>query len=97
MPQAQVANPIASFVPLILIFVVFYFLIIRPQKQKDSAHQKMLAVLAKNDEVVTTGGVHGTIVNVKEKTLILRIDDNVKIEVEKNCIAYKKQPAGVAA
>jgi preprotein translocase subunit YajC len=49
----------------------------------------MLAALAKNDEVITTGGIHGTIVNVKDKSVIIRVDDNVKIEVEKNCIAHK--------
>ena len=90
MPQAQAANPVISMVPLILIFVIFYFLLIRPQKSKEKEHQKMLGNLNKNDEVVTTGGIHGTIVNVKEKTITLRIDDNVKIELEKNCVAYKK-------
>lgn len=97
MPQAQGAASLISMVPFVLIFVIFYFLLIRPQKQKDKDHQKMLANLAKNDEIVTTGGIHATIVNVKEKTFILRIDENVKIEVEKNCIAYKKNPAVKAA
>jgi preprotein translocase subunit YajC len=51
--------------------------------------------LAKNDGVVTSGGIHGTIVNVKDKTVVVRIDDNVKIELEKNCVAVvKKQPSG---
>jgi len=95
MPQGQAAvNPIINLFPLILIFVVFYFLIIRPQKSKEKEHAKLLAKLNKNDEVVTASGIHGTIVNVKEKTVILRIDENVKMEIEKNCIAYqKKQPA----
>ncbi len=94
MPQEQqVVNPILNLFPLILIFIVFYFLIIRPQKNKEKEHGKMLSKLSKNDEVVTASGIHGTIVNVKEKTLILRIDDNVKIEIEKNCIAYLKKQA----
>jgi preprotein translocase subunit YajC len=50
----------------------------------------MLSSLNKNDEVVTSGGIHGTVVNVKDKTFILRIDDSVKIEIEKNCISYVK-------
>ena len=91
MPQAQAANPIINLLPLILIFVIFYFLLIRPQKTKEKQRQKMLSALNKNDEVVTTGGIHGTIINVKDKSVILRIDENVKIEIEKNCIAYKKQ------
>jgi preprotein translocase subunit YajC len=94
MPQTQVANPIVNILPLIFIFVIFYFLIIKPQKTKDKEHKKMLAALAKNDEVVTSGGIYGTIVNVKDKTVILRIDDNVKIEIEKNCIAYVKKTQG---
>jgi len=91
MPQAPTVNPITNLLPLIFIFIIFYFLLIRPQKSKEKEHQKMLKELDKNDEVVTSSGIHGTIVNIKDKTLILRIDDNVKIEVEKNSIAYKKK------
>jgi len=94
MPQAQAVNPLVQFLPLILIFVIFYFLLIRPQKTKEKEHQKMLANLNKNDEVVTSSGIHGTIINVKDKTVILRIDDNVKIEIEKNCVAYVKKAQG---
>ena len=91
MPQGQQAvNPLVNLFPLILIFVIFYFMLIRPQQTKEKERQKMIANLNKNDEVVTSSGIHGTIVNVKDKTIILRIDDNVKIEIEKNCIAYKK-------
>jgi len=91
MPQAQTVSPIISLIPFIFIFFIFYFLLIRPQKTKDQEHRKMLEKLDKNDEVVTSGGIHGTIVNVKEKSVILRIDDNVKMEVEKGCIAYVKK------
>ncbi len=92
MPQASVANPIVQLFPLALIFIIFYFLLIRPQKQKEKEHQKMLTGINKNDEVVTLGGIHGTVVNVKEKTLTLRIDENVKMEIEKNSVAYIKKP-----
>jgi len=51
----------------------------------------MLSGLSKNNEVVTSSGIHGTVVNVKEKTVSLRIDDNVKVEIEKNCIAVIKK------
>lgn len=87
----QTVNPIMNLFPLILIFIIFYFMLIRPQKTKEKEHQKMLAGLDKNNEIVTSGGIHGTIVNVKDKTVILRIDDNVKMEVERNCIAYVKK------
>lgn len=98
--QAQTAapavNPMINLFPFVLIFVVFYFLLIRPQKQKEKEHQKMLGNLNKNDEVVTSSGIHGTIVNIKDKTVILRIDDNVKVEIEKSCVAYIKKPQGVS-
>jgi len=92
MPQSSAASPLVQFFPLILIFIIFYFLLIRPQKQKEKEHQKMLEGINRNDAVVTLGGIHGTVVNVKEKTLILRIDENVKIEIEKSSIAYIKKP-----
>lgn len=95
--QPQAANPIMSLVPLILIFVIFYFMLIRPQKNKEKEQQKMLKSLNKNDEIVTLSGIHGTIVNVKDKTITLRIDDNVKIELERNCVAYVKKPTAVKA
>lgn len=95
--QPQAANPIINLVPLVLIFVIFYFMLIRPQRQKEKEHQKTLQNLSKNDEVVTSSGIHGTIVNVKEKTIILRIDENVKIEMEKNCIAFVKKATHPAA
>jgi len=91
MPQTPQASPVISFFPLILIFVIFYFLLIQPQKKQEKERQKMLNNLGKNDEVVTSGGIHGTIINIKDKTVILRIDDNVKIEIDKNCIAYVKK------
>ena len=94
MPQAPQVNPLINLFPLILIFVIFYFLLIRPQKTKEKEHSKMLTNLNKNDEVVTSSGIHGTIVNVKDKTIILRIDDNVKMEIEKNAVAYIKKIQG---
>ena len=92
MPQQSAAGPLVQLFPLLLIFVVFYFLLIRPQKQKEKQHLKLLEGLNKNDEIVTSGGIHGTIVAVKEKTVTLRIDDNVKMEIEKNSVAYIKKP-----
>ena len=86
-PNAGILN----FVPLIFIFLVFYFLIIRPQQKKQKDHEAMLKNLKKNDEVVTAGGVHGTIVNVKDKTFVLRIDENTKVEIEKASISSVKK------
>jgi preprotein translocase subunit YajC len=85
------ANPGMNFmnlVPLVFIFVVFYFFLIRPQQKKQKAHQQMINELKKNDEVVTSGGIHATIVNVKEKTFVVRVDENAKLEIDKNSISY---------
>ena len=80
-------GPIVQFLPLIFLFVVFYFLLIRPQQKKQKEHTLMLSKLEKNDEVVTSGGIHGTIVAVAERTVTLRVADNVKIELEKGCVS----------
>ena len=84
---AAAPSPFLQFLPLVLLFVVFYFLLIRPQQQKQKEHDKMLAKLEKNDEVVTSGGVHATVVAVGDKTATLRIAENVKIEIDKGSIA----------
>lgn len=81
-------NPLVNLIPFALVFVIIYFLMLKPQKQREKEHQKQLASLVKNDEVVTSGGIHGTVVNVKDKTVIVRVDDNVKLEIEKGCIAH---------
>lgn len=96
--EGQAVNPIASFLPLILIFVVFYFLLIQPQQKQKKQHEQMIKNLGKNDEVVTSGGIHGTILNVKETTVVLRVDDNAKLEVEKYSIsAVTKKRSGEEA
>ncbi len=88
-------NPLLNLMPVILIFIVFYFLLIRPQKKTQDEHKKMVAGLKKNDEVITAGGIHGTIMNVKENTITLKVDDNVKIEVQKSSVMTMKRQASV--
>ena len=88
------ASPLMNLMPVILIFVVFYFLLIRPQKKAQDEHKKMIASLKKNDEVITSGGIHGTIVNVKDNSVTLKVDDNVKVEVQKHSISTMKRKAG---
>ena len=58
-------SPIVSLMPVVFIFIIFYFLLIRPQKKAQDELKKMIAALKKNDEVITTGGIHGTVVNIK--------------------------------
>lgn len=94
-PQAAAAgaapSPIAGLMPIFLIFAIFYFLLIRPQQKQQKKQKDMLSKLKKNDEVVTNGGMHGTIVNVDEQTVTLRVDDNTRIKFQKNTISYVKK------
>jgi preprotein translocase subunit YajC len=76
--------------PIILMLslvAIFYFMIIRPQNQKQQQQQAMLSALKTGDKVVTAGGMHGLIANVKESTVLVKVADNVKIEVDKSAIS----------
>lgn len=79
----------AQFLPIILLFVGMWFLIIAPQRKRQKAHEKMLSELKTGDAVVTSGGLHGTITNVKDDRLVVRIADNTKVEVGRNFVASK--------
>jgi preprotein translocase subunit YajC len=74
--------------PIVLIFVIFYFLLIRPQQKKQKTHQKMLEAIQKGDRVLTSGGVYGTVVGVKENVVVLKIAENVKVEFAKSAISH---------
>ena len=72
--------------PLLLMFGVMYFLLIRPQMNQQKDLTRMQSKLKKNDEVVTTGGIHGTVVNMKDSVVTLRLDENVRVDVDRNSI-----------
>ena len=84
MPPEQ--SGASMFVPMIVIFLIFYFLVFRPQKKEQKDKQQMRENLKKNDEVVTIGGIHGTVVLVKDKSVVLRVDDNTKIEFDRESV-----------
>lgn len=77
----------SSLLPLILIFVIFYFLLIRPQAKKAKEHRKMLEGLKKGDKVITAGGIYGVIEGIDQNTATIKIAENVKIKVLRNTIA----------
>ena len=86
-PAALPGGGIGSFfVPLIFIFVIMYFVMIRPQKKRQEQQQKLVASLKSGDRVVTNAGIHGLIANVKETTVLLKVADNVKIEIDKSAV-----------
>lgn len=79
-------NPLLSFMPLVLIMVVFYFLILRPQQKRDKERKAKIESMAKGDEVVTNGGIYGKIVEISDTTVLMQVDTNTKIRVDKNAI-----------
>jgi len=84
----------ASFLPLILMFVVFYFLLIWPQQKKTKAHRQLLSSLQKGETVVTSGGIYGTITGITDTVVTLEIAEKVRIKVARNSIAgVIKNPA----
>ena len=79
---------IVSFLPFILIIAVFYFLLIRPNQNKQKQWQEMLSALKPGDKITTTGGIRGTIISLKDDSILLRLPpDNIKLEVVKSAIA----------
>ncbi len=87
-----------QFMPMVLIFAAMYFLMIAPQRKKQKEHEKMLKALESGDEIVTSGGIFGTITNVKEDRFVVRIADNTKIEIGKAFVTQvlNKQAAPAA-
>lgn len=76
-----------TFITFGLVILIFYFLIIRPQNKKQKETQKMIAALKKGDKVVSIGGIRGTITSVREQTVVIKVDDNTKLEFSKNAVS----------
>lgn len=79
---------LSLFLPFIVIMVLFYILLVIPQKRQEKKHQEMVNSLEKGDKVVTSGGIHGTVVSTKENTVIVKVDDSTSIEFSKSAIVY---------
>ena len=77
----------ATLITFVLIILIFYFLIIRPQKKRDKEAKAMIDAMKKGDRVVTIGGIHGTIVAVREQTVVVKVDDSARIEFSKSAIS----------
>ena len=77
----------ATLITFVLIILIFYFLIIRPQKKRDKEAKAMIDAMKKGDKVVTIGGIHGTIVAVREQTVVVKVDDSARIEFSKSAIS----------
>jgi preprotein translocase subunit YajC len=77
------ASPI---IPVLFMIAIFYFIVFRPEQKRKKDLKQMIDGMKKNDQVVTSAGIHGTVIQTKEKTVIIRVDDNVKIEFDKESI-----------
>jgi len=90
MPEASAAaaapGPMAMLFPLAMMFLIFYVLVFRPQAKSRREHQQMLKELKKHDAVATTGGLIGTVVNLKPETVTLKVDENVRVEIERAAV-----------
>ncbi len=86
-PGGDGANPLTMFLPLVLIFIVFYFFIIRPQKKKEDSRKKMIEAVQKGNRVITIGGVHGTVTQVDETSVLVQVDNNTKLRIEKSALS----------
>lgn len=80
-------NPLFQFAPLVILIVIFYFMLIRPQMKRNKEHRQMLGALAKGDEIVTTGGLAGRINGIGEVYLTVEIAPGVEIKVQKSAIS----------
>lgn len=90
-PTGAQPSMLTTLLPFLFMGVIFYFMLIRPQQKRQKQHQQLLAALKTGDKVVTASGIHGMIANVKERTFLLKVADNVKIEIDKSAIAGVEQ------
>ena len=82
----------SAFVPLILMFVIFYFLLIRPQQKKTKQHREMLENLKKGDRIITGGGIHGRVTGMSDTTLTVEIADKVRVKLNRGNVAAVLTP-----
>ncbi|MFT3739138.1 MAG: preprotein translocase subunit YajC [Breznakibacter sp.] len=85
-PAQTAPNSYMQFLPFVLIIVVFYFFMIRPQMKRQKELRKFRESLKKGDKIVTTGGIYGTVAEIKEDSIIIEIADNVKVKMDKSAV-----------
>lgn len=93
--QAGGSSMLSTLVPMVLIMVVFYFFMIRPQVKKAKDHKKLVQELKKGDKIVTTAGIHGRIVDMNETTFLIEVEGGTKIRFDKSAISLDATKAAV--
>jgi preprotein translocase subunit YajC len=96
--RAAAPSMLGAMLPFVLIFVIFYFLIIAPQRKQAKETEKMLAALKRGDRVVTSGGLHGTITDMREadKTVMVEVSPGVRVTVSRSAVTAVKREGGLA-
>jgi len=89
-PQQQSTSWMPSIIMIVLIIFIFYFFMIRPQQKKQKKLQEAREALKKGDRIVTIGGIHGKIVDIREQTFVIAVEDNTHIEIEKSAISFNE-------
>jgi len=85
-PTPEGQNPLVTFLPLILVFVIFYFFMIRPQVRKQKELTNYRSALKKGDKIITTGGIYGKITDVKDNTVTVDVGDNILLKIDKSAV-----------
>lgn len=96
-PTPAQPSGLMTMLPLVFIFVIFYFVLIRPQQKRQKEHAKLVAAVKTGDRVVTSSGIHGVISNVKDNTVLVKIADNVKVEFDRAAIVTIEKSSDVVA
>ncbi len=85
-PSPEGQNPLVTFLPLILVFAIFYFFMIRPQVRKQKEMTNYRSSLKKGDKIVTSGGIYGRVTDVKDKTVTVDVGDNILLKIDKSAV-----------
>jgi preprotein translocase subunit YajC len=93
-PRQGASGTYVFFLQMTAIVAIFYFLMIRPQRQEQARHKEMIAAIGKGDEIVTTGGIIGTVIKAEEDRLIIKTGGETKITVERSRVAHKVAAGG---
>lgn len=86
-PSRGQGSLFTALIPFILVFVIFYLLIIMPQRKRQKRHQEMVQQLKPGEKIITTGGIHGTVMGVQQDKIEVKIASNVKVDISKNAVA----------
>ena len=92
-PAASTGSGLVGLLPIVFIFIIGYYVMIRPQMRRQKEQQRIVSALKTGDRVITASGIHGMITNVKETTVLVKVADNVKLEMDKSAVTNVVKPS----